>query len=182
MVSRRDDSILMATHQPRPYHYPSQAWNSGTLITGRVLNHHPPERRGRCPMSGILFRKPPFTERTRPNRHQSAKWRTTIKDPMEDESDTAATRIRDSRVGPIAAMPAAGGSTIHGCHGNPRRPTRMARHESCRNMPQNPESRERHRKEDRPTHRHGNAGNVGVGCRDHTEGSNHSAPFGSPLS
>ena len=33
----------------RPYHYPSKAWSFGTLITGRVLRHFPPECRRQLP-------------------------------------------------------------------------------------------------------------------------------------
>ena len=37
----------------RPYHYPSKAWSFGTLITGRVLRHFPPECRRQLPQSGL---------------------------------------------------------------------------------------------------------------------------------
>lgn len=33
----------------RLYHYPSKAWSFGTLITGRVLRHFPPECRRQLP-------------------------------------------------------------------------------------------------------------------------------------
>lgn len=37
----------------RLYHYPSKAWSFGTLITGRVLRHFPPECRRQLPQSGL---------------------------------------------------------------------------------------------------------------------------------
>lgn len=46
----------------RPYHYPSKAWSFGTLITGRVLRHFPPECRRQLPPVRFTLRKRPFSK------------------------------------------------------------------------------------------------------------------------
>ena len=85
----------------RLYHYPSKAWSFGTLITGRVLRHFPPECRRQLP-SPVYAPKRPFAERSKthsdgPSRiHQvlHVAFGTTFKN-SQDHTHPTTNRFRD---------------------------------------------------------------------------------------